>query len=111
MKTLFQYGTNLGGRSENISFTFNPTINTYSLNVENDLSETTVTATVNHPGASINGEMSISNKIPLGVGDTVIKIVVTAENETTNTYTITITRAGPEGIHLRIKVFLEGPLQ
>ena len=103
---------------ENISFTFYPTTNTYSLNVENDVSETTITAIVTHPGASItsftvNDIVSNSNKISLEEGQTKLEIIVTAENNDENTYTITITRAAAvsDVLRLRIKVFLEGPLQ
>ena len=62
------------------------------------VSETTVSATTNHSGASyeikLNGVVDPDGVIPLAVGSNVISVEVTAEDEsTTKTYTVTVTRA------------------
>ncbi len=110
---------------DNIPFTFNPSTRTYEIMVGEEITETTVTAVVSFNGAMItdltvndNAQTftvgtNIEESIALNTDNTVIEITVTAANSTTDTYTLTITRAQPpvSDIRLRIKVFLEGPLQ
>ena len=80
--------------------TFDPETTSYTAEVANDVSETTVTPTVNHSGATYaieldGGEMA-DDKVELAVGENIITIEVTAEDgETTLTYIVTITREEP----------------
>ena len=78
--------------------TFAPGTTSYTAQVTSSVSQTTVTPTVNHPGASyvikLGGVTDSNGVIPLGVGSNVITIEVTAEDTTaTRSYTVTVTRA------------------
>ena len=69
----------------------------YTVEVANSVTETTVTPTVNHSGASyvikLGGVTDADGVIPLAAGSNVITIEVTAANDTTiQTYTVTVTR-------------------
>ena len=69
----------------------------YSAQVANSVSQTTVTPTVNHSGASyvikLGSVTDADGVIPLAVGSNVITIEVTAEDDTTTrTYTLTVSR-------------------
>ena len=80
--------------------TFDPGTTSYTTEVANDVSETTVTPTANHSGASytieLDGGEVADGKVELAVGENVITVEVTAEDgETTLTYTVTITREEP----------------
>ena len=80
--------------------TFASGTTSYTAQVDNDVSQTTVTATVNDSGASyvikIGGVADADGVVLLRVGSNVITVEVTAEDEsTTRTYTITVTRAEP----------------
>ncbi len=80
--------------------TFDSTTTSYSARVENSVSETTVTPTLNHSGAShvikLGGVTDVDGVISLSVGSNVIAIEVTAEDgNSTQTYTVTVTRAAP----------------
>ena len=80
--------------------TFDSTTTSYTVSIPNGVSQTTVTATVNHPGASyvvkLGGVIDTDRRISLAVGSSVITIEVTAEDDsTTRTYTVTITRSAP----------------
>ena len=71
----------------------------YSAQVANSVSQTTVTPTVNHSGAShvikLGGVADADGVIDLSVGSNVITVEVTAEDgQTTQTYTVTVTRQG-----------------
>ena len=73
----------------------------YSAQVANSVTETTVTPTVNHSGATyvikLGGVTDADGVVSLSVGSNVITIEVTAEDDsTTKTYTVTVTRAAPE---------------
>ena len=77
--------------------TFASGTTTYAADVASSVTETTVTPTVNHSGAShvikLGGVTDADGVIPLAAGDNVITIEVTAEDDTTTrTYTVTITR-------------------
>ena len=80
--------------------TFDSTTSSYSAQVANSVSQTTVTPTVNHSGASyiikLGGVTDTDGVISLSVGSNVITIEVTAEDDsTTQTYTVAVTRAAP----------------
>ena len=78
--------------------TFDVAITSYVGRVANDVTETTVTPTINHSGASyvikLNGVTDEDGRIPLAVGSNTITIEVTAEDRNTSrTYITTVTRA------------------
>ena len=78
--------------------TFDSTTTSYTTTVANDVSQTTVTPTVNHSGASyvikLGGGEDPDGVVSLVVGGNVITVGVTAEDDsTTRTYTVTVTRA------------------
>ena len=78
--------------------TFAPTTTSYTAKVGNSVSQTTVSPTVNHSGASyvikLDGASETDGVIALGVGSNVITIEVTAQDgQATRTYTVTVTRA------------------
>ena len=75
-----------------------PTVTSYTASVYNSVSQTTVTPTVNHSGASyvikLGGVTDTDGTISLAVGSNVITAEVTAEDDTTTkTYTVTVNRA------------------
>ena len=77
---------------------FSPLVFNYAPSVGHSLTETTVTPTVHHSFASyvikLGGVTDTDGVIALSVGSNVITIEVTAEDgETTQTYTVTVTRA------------------
>ena len=79
--------------------TFVSTTETYTATVVNSVTETTVTATPTHSGATVafkdGDDNALTDPVTLAVGDNVIKAVVTAEDTTTiKTYMVTVTRAG-----------------
>ena len=81
-----------------VTLEFDPATTTYAAEVGNDLAETTVAPTVNDDGATyavrLDGAADDDGTVPLAVGENVISILVTAEDdETTRTYTVTVTRA------------------
>ena len=70
----------------------------FNASVYHSISQTTVTPTVNHPGAGyvvkLGGVEDADRSISLAVGSNVITVEVTAEDEsTTQTYTATVNRA------------------
>ncbi len=76
--------------------TFASGTNSYTASVANSVSQTTVTPTVNHSGASyvikLGGVTDADGTVALSVGSNVITVEVTAEDgETTRTYTIDVT--------------------
>ena len=80
--------------------TFDSAITSYTAQVANSVSQTTVSPTVNHSGASylikLGGVEDADREVSLGVGSNVVTVVVTAEDDsTTRTYTVTVTRAAP----------------
>ena len=77
--------------------TFASDTETYTAEVVNDPTETTVTPTVNHSGATyvikIGGVTDSDGTVPLANGDNLITVEVTAEDRATKkTYTVTVTR-------------------
>ena len=88
--------------------TFDSTTTSYSAQVANSVSQTTVTPVVNDSGASriikLGGVTDSDRVIPLGVGSNVITVEVTAEDDiTTRTYTVTVTRAEPPSTDATLK--------
>ena len=80
--------------------TFAPGTTSYSAQVDNGVTQTTVVPTVNHTGANyvikLDGVTDADGVVVLSVGSNVITIEVTAEDDsTTGTYTVTVTRAEP----------------
>ena len=80
--------------------TFDSTTTSYTAQVANGVTETTVVPTANDSGASyvikLGGVTDADGVISLTVGSNVITIEVTAEDDsTTGTYTVTVTRAEP----------------
>ncbi|MCT4617919.1 MAG: cadherin-like beta sandwich domain-containing protein [Marinisporobacter sp.] len=84
----------------NVSLTpaFSPNKKEYTAKVDNSVSSITITPTKddNNTKISVNGKEVISGhaseSINLNVGSNIITIVVTAEDQTTKTYTIKVTR-------------------
>ena len=79
--------------------TFASGTTSYTASVANSVSQTTVTPTVNHSGASyvikLDGVTDADGTVSLSVGSNVIAVEVTAEDDsTTQTYTVTVTREG-----------------
>ena len=77
--------------------TFTPETTSYTTEVANSVTQTKVTPTVNHSGASyvvkLDGTADADGVVDLSVGDNVITVEVTAENRrATRTYTVTLTR-------------------
>ena len=79
---------------------FSPGVTDYTIQVPNEVQSIILTGTKAHPGASLNmqGIPTISGtpgpQFYLGVGPTVISIVVTAQNGAEKTYRATMMRAG-----------------
>ena len=71
----------------------------YAVNVTSAVTEVTITATKSDPNAVLSGDMPNEGRATLtldGPGTTkVVSLTVTAPNETSRTYTITVTRARP----------------
>ena len=100
----------LSGLSLGTGVTLSPAFasgtDTYTASVANSVDEVTVTPTTNHASATVeildtdDNELDDADdveddfQVALEVGDTVIKVKVTAEDDTsTQTYTVTVTRA------------------
>lgn len=64
--------------------------------VDSDINVVSITATPNHGGATAVVEGAQNNLVSLTVGQNTIRIIVTAENGTPRTYTLTITRQQPQ---------------
>ncbi|QOS81887.1 S-layer homology domain-containing protein [Paenibacillus sp. JNUCC31] len=97
--------------SGTLSPAFSTDMTNYATSVSNGVSDTTVTATVydsdyatvtasvyDSEGALVKGPITltsgvVSESLPLSVGINKIKVVVTAQDGTTQTYIITVTRA------------------
>ena len=80
--------------------TFDSATIEYTASVANDVTQTTVTPTVNDDGATyaikLDGVADADGVIPLAVGSNAITIEVTAEDGiTAKTYTVTVNRAAP----------------
>ena len=87
---------------------FDSTTTSYTAEVANSVTETTVTPTVNDSGASfvikLDGVTDADRVVALAAGSNVITIEVTAEDDsTTRTYTVTVTRAEPPSTDATLK--------
>lgn len=82
-----------------VPLAFDTSKHTYSANVPNSVSNTTVSYMAADPEASIILKMNgapATNPVALSVGSNTIEVVVTApDQQTQRTYTITVVRAGP----------------
>ncbi len=83
-----------------IDLAFDTATTTYAASVPATTTQTTVTPTTNHASATyvvkLAGVTDLDGTIPLAAGDNLITVDVTAEDGvTTETYTVTITRATP----------------
>ena len=78
---------------------FSSDTDSYTASVAYSVSQTTVTPTVNDSGATyvikLGGVTDADGVVSLSVGRNDITIEVTAEDDTTQTYTIAVTRASP----------------
>ena len=86
---------------------FAPSITSYMASVRNDVDEITIAPTRNNNGASVayfdGSDVAIPDaddaksgqQVPLVVGENTIKVKVTAADNTTRTYTVTVTRPLP----------------
>ena len=71
--------------------TFSAAVTAYQAGVEHAVAATTVTATANHPGATVSIELGA--EVSLSEGENEIAVTVTAEDgATTKTYMVTVTR-------------------
>ena len=109
--------SNLAISSGTLSPTFASGTNSYTVSVANSVTSVTITPTVNQADATVtvNGTTVASNttsdSIPLSVGPNTITIVVTAQDgTTTDTYTITVTRAGSGDATLSDLIISQGTL-
>ena len=80
--------------------TFASGTTSYTASVASSVTQTTVTPSLNHSGASyvikLGGVVDADRVIALDAGSNVITIEVTAvDDSTTKTYTVTVTRAAP----------------
>ena len=71
---------------------FNKKVKEYSINVPNEITKLSIVATPEHSKATVK----ITGNEELQVGENNVKIVVTAEDGSTDTYKIIVTRALPE---------------
>ncbi|MFD6207898.1 cadherin-like beta sandwich domain-containing protein [Peribacillus sp. NPDC060253] len=79
------------------SLPFDSKVTAYNVSVENEIKTITLSPTLSDSAANVkvNGTAATSGgvKVPLRIGKTMVKIIVTAENGDEKTYTLTITRA------------------
>ncbi len=107
---------------EDIELAFSSSTTAYNLTVGQDVESTTVTAMVNHPEAritrlTVNGTeidvvddtLNIEHGVLLGIGENIIQVEVTAEDDTKQLHRVSIIRPGPPTFVVR--VFLEGLLK
>ena len=83
-----------------VTLAFDPATTAYTAEAGNDVTDTTVTPTTNHDGATyavrLDGADDADGTVDLSVGENVVTIEVTAEDGQTNkTYTVSVTRAAP----------------
>ena len=71
---------------------FSSNVTEYSINVANEITKLNIAATPEHSKATAN----VTGNEELQVGENTIEIVVTAENGSTTTYKVFVTRALPE---------------
>ena len=90
---------------------FAPATTEYSMTVDNNVASTTVTPTLNHATASFEvtpedaDPDTDGHQVDLAVGANVITAVVTAQDDSTTTYTVTVTRVPSTDASLRRLTF------
>ena len=92
---------------------FDPATTSYTARVNNTVTETTVTSTLNHSGAShvvrLGGVTDADGVISLSEGSNLITVEVTAEDgQATRTYTVTVTRLDSEADPMSSDATLSG---
>ncbi|HTK20459.1 MAG TPA: cadherin-like beta sandwich domain-containing protein, partial [Mucilaginibacter sp.] len=108
--------SNLTISSGTLAPNFNTSITSYAVSVPNAVSSVAVTPTATDPNSTIkvNGAIVISGSpsgsIPLQVGSNVITVVVTAQDGTTVTYTITVSRTPANAVVLANLTISSGSL-
>ena len=90
-----------------VALEFDPATTGYAASVANRVAETAVTATVNDDGATykvkLGGVSYADGVVPLAVGENAVTVEVAAEDgETTRTYTVSVTRAGPPSVAIAL---------
>ncbi|MDF0667755.1 MAG: cadherin-like beta sandwich domain-containing protein [Nitrospira sp.] len=97
--------------------TFDPNLQTYTVDVANNIGSITVTPTLSDPAATmtVNGQATNSGQArtitlsPAGQ-DTAIPIVVTAQNNSTKIYTVTVSRGVSSNNNLQSLILSPGTL-
>ncbi len=95
---------------------FDPLTTNYSVSAPSTTAQTTVTATLSDPRATlrINGQAAVSGQpfgpVNLAVGANTLTIAVTAVNAATRTYTVLVNRAGPGNANLSALLVSAGSL-
>jgi gliding motility-associated-like protein len=108
--------SNLTISSGTLAPNFNTSVTSYAVSVPNAVSSVTVTPTATDPNAiiTVNGTAatsgSPSSPIPLVVGSNIVNIVVTAQDGTTVTYTITVSRTPATSVVLANLTISSGSL-
>ena len=92
---------------------FDPATTSYTARVNNTVTDTTVTPTLNHSGAShvvrLGGVTDADGVISLSEGSNLITVEVTAEDgQATRTYTVTVTRLDSEADPMSSDATLSG---
>lgn len=80
----------------NISPTFNANVKNYTASVAHTVTSIDIVATKNSPDATVTGDGTKT----LNTGENTFNIVVTAEDNTTTTYTVVVTRAKNDNSYL-----------
>lgn len=89
--------SSLSIKETNINETFQRDLLVYTANVPNDINQVTISATASDENAkSVTG----TGIVKLNTGNNTVKITVTAEDNTTTTYTVVITRAKSNNANL-----------
>ena len=102
--------------SGTLSPSFSSATTSYTANVENNINSLTVTPTTADGTATVTvNDMPVASgaasaALPLIVGSNTISVLVTAENNTTKTYTITVTRAASSNADLSDLTISSGDL-
>ena len=93
--------------------TFDPETTAYTADVASDVDSTTVTATANDEAAALQidgtavASGTASDPIALEVGENTLTVTVTAEDgTTTESYTVTITRAAPPVVSTEVSILV-----
>jgi hypothetical protein len=101
----------------NLAPDFDANLQSYTVDVANNVESITVTPTLSDPAATmtVNGQPAISGQpsiVPLKAAgqDTAIPIVVTAQNSSAKTYTVTVSRGVSGNFNLRSLTVSPGTL-